>query len=222
MRTARFAPLAVIAAGAIVFFGAACGGGGGDEEEPEVTPTTAAESPTATRTATPTRTPEPPTPTPTATPFDGKVARLSIPKFGVDAPIEELGLTPDNYMDTPKDENRAVGWYYPYDKPGWRGNALFSAHVYYNNVPAPFVNLARAVPGDEITVTMEDGTQYTYTVFENQRYHRDNMPMGEIIWPPDKPENEEWITLITCGGELDSSGWEYLSRDVIIAKRILT
>ncbi|MCC7366151.1 MAG: class F sortase [Dehalococcoidia bacterium] len=221
MNLPRFSPLAALLAGAVVFVAAACGGDDKDGEAVAQTPdatATATATPSATATATPTQVP--PTATPTATPFAGKVARFSMPRFGIDAPIEELGLTADNYMDTPKDTNRSVGWYHIYDRPGWDGNAIFSAHVYYHNVPAPFVNLAKSVEGDQVSVTMENGQVYTYEVISKARYHRDTIPMGEIIWPPNRPANEQWITMITCGGELDSTGQEYVSRDVVVAKRI--
>jgi sortase (surface protein transpeptidase) len=216
VKFARTLSLAVFALGAILpIAGVACSGG--DAQEPDPTPT-----PTETATATPTatRTP-PPTPTATPTPFDGAVARIRIPRFNVDAPIEELAINDRNELDTPKDENTAVGWYYIYDKPGWSGNAIFSAHVYYHSIPAPFVSLAKSVEGDEVFVVMEDGTEYRYTVISNKRYHRDDMPMGDIIWPKEKADYDEWVTLITCGGELDSTGQEYVSRDVIVAKRIM-
>lgn len=216
MKFARTLSLAAFAFGAILLIaGVACSGGDAKEAEPTPTPTVA-----ATETATPTRTP-PPTPTATPTPFDGAVARIRIPRFNVDAPIEELAINDRNELDTPKDENTSVGWYYIYDKPGWSGNAIFSAHVYYHSIPAPFVSLAKSVEGDEVVVVMEDGTEYRYTVISNKRYHRDDMPMGDIIWPKEKADYDEWVTLITCGGQLDSTGQEYVSRDVIVAKRVL-
>jgi hypothetical protein len=218
--------------------GVACGGGSSSSEE---TPTaastaTATSEPSATRTATATNTPSP---IPTPTPYNGKVMRLRIPVLSVDSPIEDLAINSAGELDTPKDENVAVGWYYIYDKPGrlnpenfgwldWGGkekmegffgNSVFSAHVYYHSIPAPFQRLASLKGGEEIIVTMEDGRQYTYTVVSNTRYHRDSMPMGEILWPAQKAAEDEWITLITCGGELDSSGQEYVSRDVIVAQR---
>jgi len=215
LKFVRYLSLAAFSLGALVLLvGVACSGGDGEDQEPP--PSAPAE--TATPTATATNTP-PPTPTATPTPFDGKVARLKIPRFNVDAPIEELGLV-NNQMDTPKDTNRSVGWYYIYDKPGFLGNAIFSAHVYYHSIPAPFVNLAKSQAGDKIMVTMEDGTEYTYEVISNNRYHRDQMDMGAIIWPKEKADYDEWITLITCGGELDSTGQEYISRDVVVAKRL--
>lgn len=177
-----------------------------------VATTTPTETPTATPTSTPTATP---------TPFNGAVSRMQIGRFNVNAPIEELAINARNELDTPKGTNTNVGWYYIYDRPGWDGNAVFSAHVYYHNIPAPFQRLAQAVVDDEISVVMEDGSTYKYKVISNKRYHRDTIPMGDIIWPQERPKEKQWITLITCGGELDSTGQEYISRDVIVAERVL-
>ena len=216
LKPARNFSLAAFALGALVLaVGVACSGG--DDNQPEPTATTVVDTPTPAATAT--NTPRP-TPTATPTPFDGKVARLKLPRFNIDAPIEELAINDRNELDTPKDENRSVGWYYIYDKPGWLGNAMFSAHVYYHSIPAPFVNLAKSANGDQVIVVMEDGTEYTYEVISNKRYHRDQMDMGAIISANEKADYDEWVTLITCGGELDSTGQEYVSRDVIVAKRI--
>lgn len=216
MKFVRNVSLAVFALGAMLLIvGVACSGGGDDKKQ-ESTP---APTEAATNTATPTNTP-PPTPTATPTPFDGKIARLDIPRFNVSAPIEELAINSLGELDTPKDTNRSVGWYYIYSKPGFLGNAVFSAHVYYHSIPAPFVNLAKSVEGDKIVVEMENGTKYTYSVISNKRYNRDAIDMGAIIWPKEKADYDEWITLITCGGELDSTGQEYISRDVVVAKRI--
>lgn len=220
MRPGRHISLLTLLAGAILaLVSIACTGSDSNTQE-QAAPPAATETATATPSpsATPTQTPEP-TPTPSPTPFAGAISRLSIPRFNVSAPIEELAINELNELDTPKDENRAVGWYYIYDRPGWGGNAVFSAHVYYGGIPGPFVNLAKAVKDDIITVTMEDGTEYRYKVISNTRYHRDTIPMGDIIWPGQRPKNSEWITLITCGGQLDATGQQYLSRDVIVAEQ---
>jgi LPXTG-site transpeptidase (sortase) family protein len=184
----------------------ACGG-----DKPAVATT----EPTVAATAT---TPPPP-PTATPTPFAGPIGRLQMPSLKIDYPIEEIAVNAANEMETPKGENTHVGWYHIWDRPGWGGNSVFSAHVYYRNQGAPFKDLAKSKDGDEVVVVMENGDTYTYRVFSNKRYHRDTIPMGEIIWPQNR-NGKEWITLITCGGELDSSGQEYVSRDVIIAERV--
>ena len=169
--------------------------------------------------ATPTATPLVPTPLP----FDGSVTRLKIPRFAVDSTIEAIGLLPGNQLDVPKNPLE-TGWYNIYDKPGFRGNAIFSAHVdYFPNIRGPFYNLFKVDPNDEIVVTMEDGTEYRYRVIRKKRYDVNTIPMGDLIWPKDKPEGVEWITLITCGGRFQSDGpnrpGEYLDRDVVVAER---
>ena len=168
-----------------------------------------------------------PTPQPTPTgppPFDGAVAKLKIPRFKVDSAIESIGLVGNtNQLDTPHDPHN-TGWYNLYDKPGFGGNAVFSAHVdYFPKILGPFYNLAKVDPADDIVVTMENGLEYRYRVVSKQRYKVDDLDMAELIWPTTRPTTAEWITLITCGGQFvktqaDGAG-EYLSRDVVIAER---
>ena len=165
--------------------------------------------------------------TPTPAPFDGPVQRMLIPRFGVDSTVEPIGLVPGaNQLETPKDPLN-TGWYEIYDRPGFGGNAVFSAHVdYYPNIRGPFYNLAKAEAGDEILVELANGQTYTYRVFFKQRFDVASIPIGELIEAPTKPEGAEWITLITCGGRFralnpDGSGpGEYLDRDVVIAERV--
>ncbi len=243
MKNLKYGAVGLFALGAIALATAfALNRGGGNDDRipaaPSPTVATTAAAPANTATARPTATPTPP---PTPTPYNGKILRFKMPRFNLDAPLEELAINGRGELDTPRAENTAVGWYYIYDKPGrtnpdnagwaefgakprgdftFKGNAIFSAHVYYRNVPAPFVNLAKAKDGDEVVVVMEDGRDYRYRVVSNKRYHRDTIPMAQIIWPAEKPTDKEWITLITCGGELDSTGQEYVSRDVIVAERV--
>lgn len=166
------------------------------------------------------------TATTTPTPFAGEVAGFRIPRFEVDAGIENIGLIPgENQLDVPKDPLN-VGWYGIYDRPGWLGNAVFSAHVdYWPDIRGPFFNLAKLEPGDEVIVLMANGREYRYRVFRKQRYDVTTIPMGELISAPEKPDGAEWITLITCGGRfrayLDGGGpGEYLDRDVVVAERV--
>ncbi|MCA9825604.1 MAG: class F sortase [Dehalococcoidia bacterium] len=209
---------------------AACSGG---ESSPstddfESFDTSATHTPTVSATRTPTArptatgTPEPPTPTPT--PFAGDVAHIQLEAFGVDSLIEKIGVDSNNQLETPKDPH-ATGWYDIYDRPGWGGNAVFSAHVdYWPDIKGPFNRLDETQPGDRVHIVMADGTRYVYEVFRLVRYDVATIPMGDIIWPEDRPAGEEWITLITCGGtfvQTSSQGWgEYIHRDVVVARLI--
>lgn len=200
----------------------ACGSDGDDEPnefDAVESPTSAPES-TATPEPTATTAPEP-----TATPFDGEVARFQIPRFGIDSPVENIGINANNQLDVPQGPAN-TGWYGIYDRPGWNGNAVFSAHVSLLNYgPGPFYDLARTEEGDRFVIVMEDGTEYVYEAIRMKRYHVDTIPMGELIDAPDKPEGEEWITLITCGGETrpiaGSNAVQFLERDVVVARRVM-
>jgi sortase (surface protein transpeptidase) len=192
-------------------------------------------------TSTPTPTLEPSkTPTPTPTPFDGKVARMKIPRLKIDYPIEELGLKPpaNEELDTPHDAIGKIGWYSIYAKPGWDASALFSAHVNYNGKDGPFAKLYQVQEGDEIDVQMDGGPEYKYRVFRLKQYVIDVkyspngdpsrvIDMGSLIGAPDRPEGKQWITLITCScnaGRVinrDANGYgECVDRDVVVAERI--
>ena len=218
---------------------AACGGGDGDDDDEtvfqEFTPTATA-TPSGEETNTPTPRPTRTAtvePTATPTPFVGNVARIKIPRFSVDSIIESVGVDSANQMETPKDPYN-TGWYDPRKTgwggneffPGWSGNSVYSAHVdYFPNIKGPFHQLAAIEEKDQVVVVMENGEEYVYEVISKQRYLADSMPMGDIIWAPNRPENEEWITLITCGGEFRatsaSGAGEYLHRDVVVAKRVM-
>ena len=238
MKFARTISLLTLALGAVMLLaGIACSGG----DDAKKTPTASASessSPSGTESATATATSSP---TATPTPFNGGVVRFKYPRFGIDAPIDPLATNAAGELDTPHSgrENTAVAWYdqtlekqgyFIGTKPGWGGNAVFSAHVYYissavcpNNpraCPGPFQKLAQAAEGDEISVVMENGAEYKYKVIHKNQYTVANVPMGDIVGGKDKPDGKEWITMITCGGSLDSSGLEYVSRDVVVAERV--
>lgn len=216
----------------LLLYGFAFNGDGSTDAQaaPESTTTAVVtNTPAATSTPSSTKTAEPsPTeteiPTATPTPFDGAVARFLIPRFDVDAAVENIGIDDKNRLEVP-DDPLNVGWYGIYQKPGWGYNAVFSAHVdYFPDIKGPFYDLARSEVGDEIIVVMENGIEYKYRVISNVRYTVDTIPTGDLIKAPDRPRDKEWITLITCGGTFvpyngyDGPGY-YVHRDVVIAER---
>ncbi|MXX18639.1 MAG: sortase [Dehalococcoidia bacterium] len=206
--------------------------------EPDQVP----ETPTPAQTATPTAAPtEAPTgapagraaPTPEPTPYDGELVLMRIPSLGVEAPIEAIGKIPGaNKLDVPQPRN--VGWYDIYDKPGFGTSSLFSAHKdWHPDIRGPFYALTELEDGDLVIVVMDDGREYVYEVFFQRRYVTGEMPMADLIWPHEaedeellRPADEEWVTLITCGGDFiptedDGSGY-YVHRDVVIARLVET
>ena len=248
MKLTRLFPAAAFALGAtIVAAGVACGGGD-DKPQSAATTTTTQEqvagetpSPTKSPTTTPTSTPSP---TPSPTPYNGSVTKFKVPRLGIDAPIEEMGLNAAGELDTPRNENKDVAWYHLYDKPGrtnpdnlagwqqlgglkateYKGNSVFSAHIYYHEAPAPFVNLQRIKVGDDISTLMQDGREYKFKVIAGPTVvlasALDGNRMAQLIWPSNKPTDKEWITMISCGGEFDPVTREYYSRVIVIGERV--
>lgn len=157
------------------------------------------------------------------TPFDGNVGRIVATDIGVDHAIEAIGVT-NGQLDVPEDGNDKVGWYAPYAKPGHGGNSVFAAHLNFNKRPGPFANLQNIHALDRISIIMEGGPTYVYEVVAYLRYDVVAMPTGELIDAPTRPNGEEWITLITCGGDFvpdpGSEFGHYEQRDVVIARRI--
>lgn len=164
-----------------------------------------------------------PPPNPNAEPKDTLgLSRVVSKTLGIDHYIERVGIK-DNQMDAPEDGVYAIGWFPDFGKPGSGGNIMITAHETWNHLQGPFYGINKAKLGDEIEFRMADGKTHTYKVISNKRYRVDNIPMGDIIWPSIRPSNEEWLTLLTCGGEIvyGANGFgEYLSRDVVVARRV--
>lgn len=160
--------------------------------------------------------------TPLAPPPGLRVTRVVMPRLGVDHYVERVAVV-GNQMQSPSDGVSAVGWYPEYATPGYGGNAVFAAHETWDRRRAPFYSLHLARQGDEVAVTLSDGSRLRYAVISNTRYDTVRIPMGEIIWPSSMPADEERVTFITCGGRFVPSGGglgEYLDRDVVVARRV--
>lgn len=238
----RLTPIAFLLA-ALALIVAACGGGSEVSVEPVTTATTAADAPAQTRaatvaaaatTASPSVVTATPEATPTPEPYDGDLVAMRIPALEVDAVVEQTDLITVNerpQLDVPADPHN-VAWYPRYGTPGIDGDTLYSAHKdYWPDIRGPFWALAELEDGDEIVLVMDDGREYVYEVFFQRRYRTEEVPMRDLI-KADRAENpellrpadEEWITLITCGGEFVATSERgsgiYLHRDIVIARRV--
>ena len=171
-------------------------------------------------TATPTLTPRPTAtvpPTPTSDPFAaaGRPVRLEVPAIGVDAYVEEVGLTADRAMDVPQEWQNA-GWYNRGYRPGEPGNSVIAGHLdTTSGGPAVFWDLAQLLPGDEIHVGYENGDRYTFIVQETGEFNYN--AEGEVIDRIFGDSPTEDLNLITCQGTWDRSSRTYDKRLVVFS-----
>jgi sortase (surface protein transpeptidase) len=167
-----------------------------------------------------------PTPLPTATPTpyfikDGDIVRrsdapitLRIPKIGVNAPVESVGLDPSGAMATPTTPFR-VAWFDGGPLPGQPGNAVIDGHLdsrIYGM--AVFWNLGKLVPGDTVEVEMPGQRWLTFVVERVAVYPYDAAPLDQIFGPSDVPH----LNLITCSGVFDRSSHNYDRRRVVYTR----
>lgn len=159
-------------------------------------------------------TPQPSPTVPLPTPSEAPIARIAIPRFEVDAPVVVRSVDAAGIMQTP-DGPWDVAWYDFSARPGFGGNAVFSAHVDYINVgPAVFWNLKDLERDDLVEVRLEDGTVYRYGVVAKDQVNAEAANVAEIVGSTPR----EVVTLITCGGTWD--GHQYDQRVVVRAERI--
>jgi len=179
--------------------------GGGEPEEVAVAPT-----PTAT--AGPTPIPVPPSEAP--------AVRLVIPKIEVDAPLESKTVETDGVMPMPSGPEVVAVYdmsiYHPEEEHriGFGGNAILSGHVdYIRYGPAVFWDLSELKPGDEVRVSLDDGTVYRYAVVWNEKWPQEGVPWERVF----EVNGRDAVTLITCAGSWD--GHEYSDRRAVRAER---
>ena len=146
-------------------------------------------------------------------PRPGLPVRLIIPAIGVDAPLEDVGLTPDGAMAVPAGPVDAA-WFELGPRPGEVGSAVIAGHEgWKNNIPAVFDNLHELQAGNKIYVEDATGTTTTFIVRSLQTYDQnENVP--EVFYSRD---GKVHLNLITCEGIWNAALKSYSSRIVVFA-----
>jgi LPXTG-site transpeptidase (sortase) family protein len=162
-------------------------------------------------------------------PPDATFARIRIPKLGIDAGVSPRYV--DGAVMPNPDGPENVAWYDMSQYPGMGGvpgagrNAIFGAHVDFNNYvqyadrhfrgPAIFYSLDHLVPGDTIEIEYE-GETLTYQVSWAEELDAASADWASI-WSDNVPTDS--ITLFTCGGTFDREAHSYSHRYVVRAER---
>jgi sortase (surface protein transpeptidase) len=166
--------------------------------------------PTASLTPLPSATATVPYATPTPDEFEaaGVPVRLEIPAIGVDAAVENVGRLPNEQIDVPKLPGN-VAWFHESALPGQTGKtSVVVGHLDSRTGPAVFWDLRKLVPGDELTVTYNNGARYVFTVEDKERYATDNLPRDKLLGKTPR----RMLNLITCDGAWDRGVASYSQR----------
>jgi LPXTG-site transpeptidase (sortase) family protein len=126
-------------------------------------------------------------------------------------PVRAVGLEPDGQMEIP--DETEIGWYQYGATAGQPGATVLAAHVSWNRTKGPFARLGRVEPGEQIEVTLDDGSVRRYEVTERAVYGKLELPR-ERLW---RTTGDETLVLITCGGDYNPDIRRYRENIVVYA-----
>jgi LPXTG-site transpeptidase (sortase) family protein len=126
-------------------------------------------------------------------------------------PVRAVGLEPDGQMEIP--DETEIGWYQYGATAGQSGATVLAAHVSWNRTSGPFAQLGRVEPGEQIEVTLDDGSVRRYQVTERAVYGKLELPR-ERLW---RTTGDETLVLITCGGDFNPEIRRYRENIVVYA-----
>jgi len=133
--------------------------------------------------------------------------RVTMGSVEVAAAVRPVGVAQDGQMQLPPDP-RVLGWYRFGPAPGAAtgGSVVLAGHLDSKRLGlGPLVRLRDLRAGEDIEVTLSDGTTSSYTVVELRRFDRQALP-AELF----SRSGPERLHVITCGGEYlpDAGGYQ--------------
>jgi len=139
---------------------------------------------------------------------------IVIPELDVRAPIDQVGVEADGWVEIPDDVAR-VGWYRFGVAPGSaEGSAVIVGHRDgWNEGAGALYDLARLEPGDVIQVERADSSTVTYAVVSREAIDKADLPTSELFAEIGDPR----LTLISCIGYFDRGNGGYQQNIVVTA-----
>ena len=144
----------------------------------------------------------------------GLPKRLQIPKIGIDAEVQYMGVTAEGDMESPKGPAE-VGWYKHGPRPGEKGSSVIAGHFGWLNQPSVFDNLHKLTKGDSLYVLDDQGMSVAFVVRESRSYSPDDNT-ADIFTQNDGGGH---LNLITCEGAWDEARQAYTKRLVVFADK---
>jgi sortase A len=143
----------------------------------------------------------------------GLPVRLRIPKIGVDAALEYVGLTADGEMGVPEGPSNAA-WFDAGPRPGEEGTAVIDGHYgWKDDIPAVFDDLIKLQKGDKIYVEDQGGTTIAFVVRDVRTYAENESTSGVFV----SSDGKVHLNLITCEGVWSAASKSYSERLVVFA-----
>ena len=140
--------------------------------------------------------------------------RMRIPALGIDADVQQVGVTESGAMATPSNF-QDVGWYKYGVAPGGDGSAVIAGHVDNGlGLAGVFKRLHELAAGDEIFIERADGSEVRFVVTGSRSYPYEDTPTEVLFNPSGSPR----LNLITCEGTWLSDDRTYDQRLIVFAE----
>lgn len=139
--------------------------------------------------------------------------RVRIPRIGVNAEIESVGVDANGAMERPSAAD-VVAWYGYGVAPGMAGASVLAGHVDSVKGPAIFWSLKDLQPGDTIDVQLLGNVTRHFVVEQAVWYATNSAPLNTIF----AEGGPARLNLITCGGTFDHASHLYDKRLVVYTR----
>lgn len=141
-------------------------------------------------------------------------SRLSLPRLGISAPVDPVGVASDGQVEIPEDPQR-VGWYRFSPAPGaLQGSSVVVGHVDSDGQGlGVLVALNEVRRGDQVLVQRADGARVTYQITARRTVAKDALPASGAF----RRDGPAVLTLITCAGPYLSDQGGYQNNLVVTA-----
>ncbi len=146
----------------------------------------------------------------------GLPVRLRIPNINVDAPVIQVGITPDGAMGVPKGPAE-VAWFSLGTRPGEIGSAVVSGHFgpWKTGEGSVFDNLNKLKNGDKLYIEDDRGAIITFVVRESRLYD----PKADSSGVFGSSDGKAHLNVVTCEGIWDKVNKTYSNRLVVFADK---
>ena len=145
---------------------------------------------------------------------DDQPRTIKIPKLGVDAYVQPVGILPNKLMATPTNIY-FTGWYVHGVAPGEPGLSIINGHEGGRYVSGVFKRINELAPGDTFSVQMGDLSWRNFVVTAVNSY-----AVADAATPLFARDSsvESELHLITCGGTFDDKNQTYDQRVIVSAR----